>query len=137
MQPSLSRSCVPGCHEAVPPELQEHCLCVLHFLLDMEHTCADMRRETALQKASSTRRSEIANYIKVTSMKLSEVAVGQKSLTDELKRRILSAFLTLMNLRDGLERSAIRSVPALQAAKPPVAAVPGARRGGSLTRIPA
>jgi hypothetical protein len=134
-EPSQLQLCLPGCQALVPPELQEKRLCVLHFVLSTEHDCAQMRRETALETANAIRQSEIANYIKSTAMKLSEVAIGNVPLSDELKKRILTTFLTLMNLRESLDRSAGRSVPELRAPRSPVAAVPGPSRSALLVRL--
>ncbi|MFY9529906.1 MAG: hypothetical protein WAR24_13430 [Candidatus Acidiferrales bacterium] len=47
-------------------------------------------------------------------MKLSRVATGSVRLPDELKRRVLSTLLTLMNLQESLDRSVNRWVPELR-----------------------
>jgi hypothetical protein len=39
------------------------------------------------------------------------VATGNQRLPDELKARILNTFLTLMNLRENMERAAARQKP--------------------------
>jgi len=129
-QPEL---CLFGCQAPVPPELQEERLCVLHFILSTEHDCARLRRETAMEKASAIRESEIANYLKTSAMKLSELAIGNAPLSDELKKRILTTFLTLMNLRESLDRSARRCVQELRAPTSP--AVPGPSRSPLLVRL--
>jgi hypothetical protein len=41
--------------------------------------------------------------------RLARVATSGLPLTDDLKARILSTFLTLMNLRENLDRSNMRS----------------------------
>jgi hypothetical protein len=46
-------------------------------------------------------------------MKLTQVATGRTRLTDDYKRRILTTFLTLMNLQESLERAANRN-PAIR-----------------------
>lgn len=135
MESSQNRSCSLGCQAPVPQELQEQHLCVLHFIQRAEQICTDMRKETALQKADPSRRGEIAHYLKATSMKLSEVAVGHPALSDTLKRRVLSTFLMLMNLRDSLDRSAIRRTTELAAPKPSLATVPGPSRSNLLRKI--
>jgi hypothetical protein len=98
------------CQVPVPQELQTECLCVVHFILGIEHDCAELRRETAMGKTSADRQSEIAAYVKTTAMKLTEVATGRLRLSDELKKRILTTFLTLMNVQESLDRSANRSM---------------------------
>jgi hypothetical protein len=96
------------CQVPVPQELDAECLCVLHFILSIDHDCADLRRETAMGKTSPERQSEIAGYVKATAMKLTEVATGRMRLSDEFKKRILTTFLTLMNLQESLDRAGNR-----------------------------
>jgi hypothetical protein len=102
-------SCLPGCHTPVPAELETEKLCVLHFLLSVEHTCAGMRR------------SEIAAHVKGTAEKLSHVAVISPPLTDEMKKRVLTTFLTLMNLQESLDRSTTRNAPGPESVSPAAA----------------
>lgn len=104
-------SCLPGCHTPVPAELETEKRCVLHFLLSVEHTCASMRRETVMEGSSAVRRSEIAAHVKGTAEKLSRVALISPSLTDDMKKRVLTTFLTLMNLQESLDRSMKRNAP--------------------------
>jgi hypothetical protein len=102
-----SRLC--WCQIPASQELNEECLCANHFLLGIEHDCADLRREVAQGKTGTDRQLEIACYVKATAMKLTEVATGRVRLSDELKKRILTTFLTLMNLQESLDRSANRA----------------------------
>jgi hypothetical protein len=104
-------SCLPGCHTLVPAELEAERLCVLHFLWSVEHTCAGMRRETVVGGSSAVRRSEIAAHVKATAEKLSHVALISPPLADEMKKRVLTTFLTLMNLQESLDRSTARNAP--------------------------
>jgi hypothetical protein len=97
------------CQVPVPQELNDESLCVIHFILGVDHDCADLRREVAQGKTSVERQVEIASYVKTTAMKLTEVATGRLRLSDELKKRILTTFLTLMNLQESLDRSANRA----------------------------
>jgi hypothetical protein len=46
-------------------------------------------------------------------MKLTQVATGRMRLSDEYKKRILTTFLTLMNLQESLDRAANRA-PAMR-----------------------
>ena len=114
-------SCLPGCHAPVPAELETEKLCVLHFLLSVERTCAGMRRETVIGGSSPVRRSEIAAHVRGTAEKLSHVAVISPPLTDEMKRRVLTTFLTLMNLQESLDRSTTRNAPEFESVRPAVA----------------
>ena len=94
---------------------------MLHFLLSVEHACADMRRETVIGGSSAMRRSEITAHVKSTAEKLSRVAVTSPPLTDEMKMRVLTTFLTLMNLQESLDRSATRNAPGPQSVRPAAA----------------
>lgn len=100
------QSRLPGCQAPVPPELEVERLCVLHFIQGIEQACTEMRREIARGWPSTTRQSEIANYLKTTGTKLSCVTTGSLRLSDELKKRVLTTHLTLMILRESLDRCA-------------------------------
>jgi hypothetical protein len=108
----------PGCKSDVPPALADSRLCVLHFTLSLEAGCADMRRETALGNTPQERQKEIMRFITEHGERLARMATSGLHLTDDLKARILSTFLTLMNLRENLDRASQR--------------VPPGRSGGSL-----
>jgi hypothetical protein len=100
---------IKGCKAEVPPALAEYHLCVLHFTLSVEDKCAGMRRETALGNAPHDRQHEIMKFITEHGERLARVATSGLPLTDDLKARILSTFLTLMNLRENLDRANMRS----------------------------
>jgi hypothetical protein len=97
------------CQLPVPQELETEVLCVQHFLTTVEHECSDLRREIAVGKTTPARHAEIAEWVKATANKLTIVAYGRLRLSDEFKKRILTAFLTLMNLHESLDRSANRA----------------------------
>jgi hypothetical protein len=118
-EPSQNRTCRSGCSAPVPQELGAESLCAQHFILAIEQACTDMRREAAMERASSTRRLEIERYVKTTAVRLSEVATGSR-LSDDVKKRVLTAFLTLMNLQESVERSTTRFVEI----RPPQRSVP-------------
>ena len=92
----------------VPAPLESERLCVLHFTLAVEQSCADMRRETVLGGAPHDRQVEIVRYIAERGELLARTGTGGLHLPDELKARILNTFLTLMNLRENLDRAALR-----------------------------
>ena len=110
MEPSKPTSCTQGCQIAVPAELEAERLCVLHFIANIESICAQMRLEAARDRTSTTRRLEMADYIKTTAMKLSFVATGSVRLPDPVKKRVLTTFLTLMNLQESIDRTSSRFV---------------------------
>jgi hypothetical protein len=98
-----------GCKNDSPAALAEQQMCVLHFTLSLEASCAEMRRETALGNTPHERQREIMRFITENGERLARVAISGVHLTDDLKARILSTFLTLMNLRENLDRASMRS----------------------------
>jgi hypothetical protein len=97
-----------GCKATVPTGLAEVRLCILHFTLFIEQECAEMRRETALGKASHERQLEFGEKIAARGEALVQAATSGFSMTDELKARVLSTLLTLMNCRENIDRAAVR-----------------------------
>jgi Protein of unknown function (DUF2934) len=96
--------CLRGCEAVVPPEIRGESLCVLHFVQSIEQACNDVRREMSMEEMSIVRVLEIRAYIKSTAMKLSEIATGKIRLSDDLKNRVLTNLLALMNLQEGVAR---------------------------------
>lgn len=84
-------------------------MCVLHHTLGVERECQAVRMETVLGKLTSERRAEIAAWIAQRGELLARIATGNARISDGLKARILATFLTLMNLREHLERGARRA----------------------------
>lgn len=105
---------VTACKGEVPPELETSRLCVSHFTVSVERACNDMRLETGRAATTPERRAEIIRYLMEQGSLLARVATGSARLPDEMKGRILSTFLTLMNLRENVERAAARVVPPAQ-----------------------
>ena len=68
-----------------------------------------MRRETALGNTPQERQRQIMSFITENGERLARVATSGLHLSDDLKARVLSTFLTLMNLRENLDRSSMRS----------------------------
>ena len=112
MQKSLgqmSSTCTAtGCKTTVPSALESERMCVLHFTLGIEQACAEMRRETVLGRTAHERHVEIMRYIAQHGEVLARTATSGLVLADEMKARILNTFLTLMNLRENLDRAALR-----------------------------
>ncbi len=116
----MSLPCViPGCKTPVPEELASLGLCVSHCTLDIERQCTEMRLETARGTTTPERRAEIYRFIGQQGSLLARVATNTPRLPDEIKARILSTFLTLMNLRENVERAAARAAPPAQASATP------------------
>jgi hypothetical protein len=99
---------VMGCKARVPQQLEEQRRCILHFTLELEQTCMQMRRDTAIGGTRRERYDEMRKYMAEYGQKLAQLATGGVGLTDETKARILSTFLTLMNCRENIERIAAR-----------------------------
>jgi len=99
---------ITGCKHDVPAALAERRLCILHFTLSLEASCAEMRRETAIGNTPHDRQRDIMKFITENGERLARVATSGLHLTDDLKARVLSTFLTLMNLRENLDRAALR-----------------------------
>lgn len=97
-----------GCKATVPGALEFQRLCVLHFTINIEQACAEMRRETALGRTMRERQVEIIEFIAERGELLARTATSGLHLADDMKARILNTFLTLMNLRENLDRAALR-----------------------------
>ena len=106
---------MPGCNAPVPAPLQSEQLCILHFTFSFEKACAGLRREIAMGIAARERNEQIAKYLADSATKLAAIAAGSPRLSDNLKRRIVSAIFTLMNVRESLDRSARFRIPRLGA----------------------
>ena len=96
---------IPACGVAVPAELGSVGLCVSHFTVSVEKACAEMHREIALYELTAERGTEVATYIGECAALLARL-ISSRCLSDELKKRILCSFVSLMNLRENLDRSA-------------------------------
>jgi hypothetical protein len=97
-----------GCKGKVPGALESVHLCLLHFTLKVENDCAQMRRETVYGKTPHARHVEITRFIAEQGEMLARASTSGLQLADEMKARILNTFLTLMNLRENLDRAALR-----------------------------
>ena len=83
-------------------------MCVLHFTLFIEQECAEMRRESATGNIRPDRRGDFTAKIVDRGEALVNVATSGFAMSDELKARILSTLLTLMNCRENMDRAAMR-----------------------------
>jgi hypothetical protein len=97
-----------GCKNMVPGALETPQLCLLHFTLMVEKSCSEIRRETVYGKTPHARQVEIIEYIARHGEMLTGAATSGVVLADEMKARILNTFLTLINLRENLDRAALR-----------------------------
>lgn len=97
-----------GCKSTVPAGLAAERMCILHFTLFIEQECSEMRRETALGNASHDRQAEFMQKIADRGEALVRVATSGFPMSDEIKARILSTLLTLMNCRENMDRAAMR-----------------------------
>jgi hypothetical protein len=87
-----------------------------------------MHRQVALRKATVERRAEMATYVSECALLLARVT-SNLCLSDDLKRRILCTFLSLMNLRGTLEHAPSGHAPEIRVPAPGLfptpAVVPG------------
>jgi hypothetical protein len=97
-----------GCKNVVPAGLAAEHMCVLHFTLFIEEECAEMRRETTLGKADHDQQVEFMERIASRGESLVRTSTSGFPMSDELKARILSTLLTLMNTRENMDRAAMR-----------------------------
>jgi hypothetical protein len=82
-----------------------------------------MHRQVALRLATPQRRADMANYIGECGLLLARVTASL-CLSDDLKKRVLCAFQSLMNLRDNLEHVPVGHAPDLQAPIPALSGAP-------------
>jgi|SRR5271170_1138566 hypothetical protein len=105
----MSEACsAKGCKAVVPADLDAERMCILHFTLFLEQECAEMRRETALGHTAHERLQELFKKIQDRGDTLVTVATSGFGMSDEIKARILSTLLTLMNCRENMDRAAMR-----------------------------
>jgi hypothetical protein len=97
-----------GCKIGMPAGLTAERMCIMHFTLFIEQECADMRRESALGKNSHERHNEFMQKIAGRGETLVHVATSGYPMSDEIKARILSTLLTLMNCRENIDRAVMR-----------------------------
>lgn len=96
------------CLEApVPDDLQAAGLCLVHYTQTVQRTCAVMRRQIASHRVGIDYRRQSAAYIVESAILLSRVTTDAP-ISADLQGRVLTTFLTLMNLLDDLDRPANR-----------------------------
>jgi hypothetical protein len=106
---SVAENCSSqGCKANVPAGLAAEHMCIMHFSLFVENECAEMRRESALGNTSHERQMEYIAKISDRGEALVNVATSGFPMSDELKARVLSTLLTLMNTRENMDRAAMR-----------------------------
>src|ERR1700719_1493248 len=59
----MSSCSAPGCKMSVPAALEAEKVCILHFTMEIERRCAEMRRESATGRTGRERQVEIINYV--------------------------------------------------------------------------
>jgi hypothetical protein len=92
------------CFEApVPADLETAGLCLEHYTLTVERICMVMHRQIASQKVNAEYCEQLASYVVESALLLSRVA-SNLYLSNELKTRVLTTFISLMNLLEDLDR---------------------------------
>jgi hypothetical protein len=102
--------------------------CVSHFLSSAEKACTEMRREAAAGESNATRRAEFESYVASSAVKLALIGTGSVRLSDEIKKRVLTTFLTLMILRENLDRAPNPFLPRRRTPMTEVTGVPAVAR---------
>lgn len=92
----------------VPRDLESVGKCIMHFTLTIEEECAAIRRETALGDCSHERQVEFIHQLASRGESLAKVGTSGFPMSDELKARILSTLLSVMNCRESIDRAANR-----------------------------
>jgi hypothetical protein len=121
--PGEHQVCSSRCKAPVPADLKLVGLCVSHFTLNIERTCSEMHRQIVLDLITAERQTEVANYIGECALLIARLATNL-CLSDDLKRRILTTFLALMNLRETLEHATSRLTPHLRSPESSVTPAP-------------
>ncbi len=94
----------PWCSLPVPDELQSQSVCVLHFLRKVEEACNDLRRETAFG-LTPERNKQISERVAGMGEQLIRLSLNGERLSDELKMGILNGVLSLINVRESINRA--------------------------------
>jgi hypothetical protein len=97
-----------GCKASVPPGLVPEGMCILHFTLFIEQECAEMRRQSAHGGKPPDWVTDCFQKIADRGETLVNMATSGYTMTDEIKARILSTLLTLMNCRENMDRAIMR-----------------------------
>ena len=97
-----------GCRMPAPSGTATEHLCVLHFTLFIEQECSEIRRAMAIGGVPHERQVEFMQKIADRGACMVSVATSGFPMSDELKARILSTLLTLMNCRENIDRAAMR-----------------------------
>lgn len=92
------------CKAPVAPELEAEGVCIAHFALAIEDACADFRRQTAQRNFGPDCCRQITEYVAARGQLLARVATSGQRIADDVKMRILNSLLSLINLRETLDR---------------------------------
>jgi len=92
----------------VPAGLSAERMCILHFTLFIEQECQEIRRESAYGTVARERQVDFIQRIAGRGATLVSVGTSGFPMSDEIKARILSTLLTLMNCRENIDRAHMR-----------------------------
>jgi hypothetical protein len=105
-----------NCYAPVPAELASEQLCALHFTHSIEESCNQIRRDVALGRVTLEAHGLVAQTLKRYSATLALLVTGTQRLADDVKKRVLTTFWTLMIVQETLCRHA-ESLAAVEAKK--------------------
>ena len=97
-----------GCKASVPAGLADDHMCILHYTLFIEQECLEIRRESAYGNVARERQVEFIQKNAGRGETLVRVGTSGFPMSDEIKARILSTLLTLMNCRENIDRAHMR-----------------------------
>jgi hypothetical protein len=97
------RACSVCLESPLPEELLATGLCLTHYMVAVERTCAVMRRQVATHAVSSEYRQQLAQYAVESAVVLSRAA-SNTYLTQGSKDAVLTTFLSLMGLLEDTDR---------------------------------
>jgi len=104
MAPIADQGACSVCLETpLPEELLATGLCLAHYMVAVERTCAVMRRHVASHNVSPEYREQLASYAVESALVLSRAA-SSLSLSGNSKDAVLATFLSLMGLLEHTDR---------------------------------
>jgi len=95
-----------NCFAPVPSELSTEQLCALHFTHSIEASCSQIRRDVVMGRITLEGHGLVAQTMKRYSATLALLVTGKQRLADDVKKRMLTTFWTLMIVQETLCRHA-------------------------------
>lgn len=97
---------VGGCSSLVPKELDDHSLCVEHFLDQTQERIRGFAQQLDFQGPSADLRQTAIQFIILTAAKIATLGTQNPPTEQLLRGRLLNAMLLLADLRERFDRAA-------------------------------